>query len=140
MAFQSHSTGTGKGISKLKRWVACNLCYIQIVISATTLRVSRHGDISSLRDCILASPQACHCLQLSIEVQSRLAIKVTRSTTSNTLLVSSEAEHWQRDSAEKISKSLHRDVDWQGRILRNGHIDTNLTSFNILLECSRCCS
>lgn len=57
---------------------------------------------------------------LGIEVESRLAVESVRATSSNTLLVASEREHWQR--------------------YRDGHIDTNLTGLDLFLEFACCCA
>ena len=65
-------------------------------------------------DGILTPPQARHSLLLSVELQARLAVESISSTAGNTLLVSSEGKHGERD--------------------RDGDIDANLSGLNVLLE------
>jgi hypothetical protein len=57
----------------------------------------RHIHTRLRRARILAPPQTRDRLQLRIEPQTRLSIKVVRPTTSDTLLVSGEGEDWERD-------------------------------------------
>lgn len=61
------------------------------------LAVSGHDNIGLGVDGILASPQAGDGLLLSVEVQARLAIESAGTTTSDTLLVSGEGEHGERN-------------------------------------------
>lgn len=66
---------------------------------------------------ILTTPQTRHRLLLRIELQTGFAVESACTTTGNTLLISSKGKHGQG----------HRD----------GHVDAQLTGFDILLEPSR---
>jgi hypothetical protein len=57
----------------------------------------RHIHTRLRRARILTPPQTRNRLQLRIKPQPRLSIKVIRSTTSDTFLVSGEGEDWERD-------------------------------------------
>lgn len=85
---------------------------------------------------ILTPPQACHCLDLGVEVEARLSVKGRRSSAGNTLLVASEREHgqwywdrtvWKRQCPSR-DNGVHHVVDL--------HVDSNLTGFNVALEAS----
>ena len=79
-----------------------------------TTPLARHHNISLGTNSILTPPQTRHSLLLRIELQPRLAIECVRTTSSNTLLVTRERKHGQR----------HGD----------GHVDTDLAGFDLLLE------
>lgn len=74
----------------------------------------RHSHILLRRDRILHAPKARHSLPLRIEPQPILTIEVTSSSSRNGLLVAREPEYGQRDG--------------------NGNVDTQLASFDLLLE------
>lgn len=90
---------------------------MQFIGTPKVLRVSRHYDTCLAANRILALPEAGHGLLLGIELQARLAVESVRSTTSNTLLVTSKGEHGQRDG--------------------NRDVDTNLAGLDVLLETRR---
>ena len=74
----------------------------------------RHHNLSLGANSIFTPPQAGHGLLLCVELQPRLAVECVRTTSSNTLFVTREREHGQR----------HGD----------GHVDTDLAGFDLLLE------
>ena len=84
------------------------------IITDWCLFMSRHNNTSTRVRSILTTPQARHRLLLCIELQTGFAVKRACAATGNTLLVSSERKHGQG----------HGD----------GHVDTKLTGFNVLLE------
>lgn len=63
---------------------------------------------------ILGLPQACDRLLLREELQPRLAVERVRPTTGDTLFVTREREHGQRDG--------------------DGDVDADLAGFDVLLE------
>ena len=88
-----------------------------VIPPSCPLAVSGHDDASLRLDSVLRSPEARHGLLLGIKVQTGLTIEGVGTTTGNTLLITGEGEHGQ----------------WHW----DGHIDTNLTGLEILLESGR---
>lgn len=82
------------------------------------LRLSRHIHSRPCADSVLASPQTRHSLQLCVEVQAWLAVESVCASSCNRLLVSCEAEHWQRY--------------W------DRYVDTDLPSLDLFLEFTSC--
>ena len=83
-------------------------------LSCPNSRVGRHNHMSLGANRILRLPQASHGLLLRVELQPRLSVEGVGATTSNTLLVTGEREHGQRDG--------------------DGHVNANLAGFDVLLE------
>lgn len=73
-----------------------------------------HNNTSTRMRSILATPQTRHRLLLSVELHTRFTVESAGTATGNTLLVSSKGKHGQG----------HGD----------GHINTQLTGFDVLLE------
>lgn len=65
-----------------------------------------HDNACLVADCVLTSPQAGDGLLLGIELEARLAVERVCSATSDTLLVSREAEHWEWDRDGAIVGTL----------------------------------
>lgn len=55
----------------------------------------RHINVCSGCNPHIRLPEACHSLRLSIEVETRLAVKGAHPTACDTSFVPSETEHWQ---------------------------------------------
>lgn len=61
------------------------------------LTLGGHDNACLVANCILTSPQAGDSLLLGVELKTRLAVEGVCTAASDTLLVSSEAEHWEWD-------------------------------------------
>lgn len=73
------------------------LVFLSFDTKGNKLTVGGHDNACLVADCVFTSPQAGDGLLLGIELEARLAVEGVCSATSNTLLVSSEAEHWEWD-------------------------------------------
>lgn len=73
------------------------LVFLSFYTKGNQLTVGGHDNACLVADCVLASPQAGDGLLLGIELETRLAVERVCSAASDTLLVSSEAEHWEWD-------------------------------------------
>jgi hypothetical protein len=100
--------------------ICCNNVPSLSFLPILNLAMCRHSNILLGRHRILRPPVARNCFLLSVELKSRFPVKGVRSSASNALLVTGEAEHRQ----------------WDG----DGNVDSNLACFDILLESSSCAS
>ena len=98
--------------SMLPTYLITNIYTSQPPTSSSIMRRHRHIRLQCHR--ILTPPQTRNSLPLRIEPQSILPVKVTYTTTRNTLLVACKTEHGQWD--------------------RDGHVDSDLAGFDVALE------
>lgn len=82
------------------------------------LTMRRHIDLRLGTDSIFTPPKTSNSLRLRVEINASLPVKGVGTTTRNTLLVTREAEHGQRNG--------------------DGHINTNLPGLDFALEAAGC--